>query len=65
MTTDGAGQARRSGDGWGLATPPLFAALHGAERVLIAGAGGGFDVCAGIEQFRDGTSTRLSRVFPH
>jgi hypothetical protein len=31
-----------------LATPPLFAALRGAKRVLIAGAGGGFDVYAGL-----------------
>jgi hypothetical protein len=31
-----------------LATPPLFAALEGAGSVLIAGAGGGFDVYAGL-----------------
>lgn len=31
-----------------LATPPLFARLHHARNVLIAGAGGGFDVFAGI-----------------
>jgi hypothetical protein len=31
-----------------LATPPLFAALDGAASVLIAGAGGGFDVYAGL-----------------
>jgi len=31
-----------------LATPPLFAALAGAGRVLIAGAGGGLDVYAGL-----------------
>jgi hypothetical protein len=31
-----------------LATPPLFAALAGARNVLIAGAGGGFDVYAGL-----------------
>ncbi|MEV6521307.1 DUF1152 domain-containing protein [Longispora sp. NPDC051575] len=31
-----------------LATPPLFAALRGARSVLIAGAGGGFDVYAGL-----------------
>jgi hypothetical protein len=31
-----------------LATPPLFARLHSAQNVLIAGAGGGFDVFAGI-----------------
>ncbi|WP_433202737.1 DUF1152 domain-containing protein [Dactylosporangium sp. CS-047395] len=31
-----------------LAVPPLFGALRGAERVLIAGAGGGFDVYAGL-----------------
>jgi hypothetical protein len=31
-----------------LATPPLFAALEPAGRVLLAGAGGGFDVYAGL-----------------
>lgn len=31
-----------------LHEPPLFAALKDAERVLVAGAGGGFDVYAGI-----------------
>jgi hypothetical protein len=31
-----------------LAEPPLFARLRSARRVLIAGAGGGFDVYAGI-----------------
>lgn len=31
-----------------LAVPPLFAALAPAQRVLIAGAGGGFDVYAGL-----------------
>ncbi|MBU2666818.1 DUF1152 domain-containing protein [Actinoplanes bogorensis] len=31
-----------------LATPPLFAALSSARRILIAGAGGGFDVYAGL-----------------
>lgn len=31
-----------------LTTPPLFAALAPARRVLIAGAGGGFDVYAGM-----------------
>jgi hypothetical protein len=31
-----------------LSTPPLFAALAPARRVLIAGAGGGFDVYAGL-----------------
>ncbi|WP_285631123.1 DUF1152 domain-containing protein [Lentzea sp. NBRC 102530] len=31
-----------------LATPPLFARLKRANNVLIAGAGGGFDVFAGI-----------------
>lgn len=31
-----------------LATPPLFARLRAARTVLIAGAGGGFDVFAGI-----------------
>jgi len=31
-----------------LATPPLFAALAPARSVLVAGAGGGFDVYAGL-----------------
>src|SRR5215468_8248909 len=31
-----------------LREPPLFAALAPARRVLIAGAGGGFDVYAGL-----------------
>ncbi|WFE19418.1 hypothetical protein O7621_15810 [Solwaraspora sp. WMMD937] len=31
-----------------LTTPPLFAALSPARNVLIAGAGGGFDVYAGL-----------------
>src|SRR5581483_6595179 len=31
-----------------LSVPPLFAALEGARSVLIAGAGGGFDVYAGL-----------------
>ncbi|WP_344507536.1 hypothetical protein [Dactylosporangium maewongense] len=31
-----------------LAVPPLFAALAPARNVLIAGAGGGFDVYAGL-----------------
>jgi hypothetical protein len=31
-----------------LAEPPLFAALRGARSILIAGAGGGFDVYAGL-----------------
>lgn len=33
---------------WSLSQPPLFAALEKSERVLIAGAGGGFDVYAGL-----------------
>ncbi|HTI25001.1 MAG TPA: DUF1152 domain-containing protein [Kutzneria sp.] len=31
-----------------LGVPPLFDRLAGAQRVLIAGAGGGFDVYAGL-----------------
>jgi hypothetical protein len=31
-----------------LAVPPLFGALAGARNVLVAGAGGGFDVYAGL-----------------
>ncbi|TVT56087.1 DUF1152 domain-containing protein [Amycolatopsis rhizosphaerae] len=33
---------------FGLVEPPLFTRLRGAGRVLIAGAGGGFDVYAGL-----------------
>lgn len=33
---------------WNLRRPPLFEALDGARNVLIAGAGGGFDVYAGL-----------------
>ncbi|GAA1809673.1 DUF1152 domain-containing protein [Luedemannella flava] len=35
-------------DTFSLATPPLFVALAPARNVLIAGAGGGFDVYAGL-----------------
>ncbi|GAA0936443.1 DUF1152 domain-containing protein [Virgisporangium aurantiacum] len=35
-------------DGFSLAAPPLFTALAPARSVLIAGAGGGFDVYAGL-----------------
>jgi hypothetical protein len=35
-------------DLFSLAVPPLFAALAPARRVLIAGAGGGFDIYAGL-----------------
>ncbi|CAM3559781.1 hypothetical protein KIPE111705_14210 [Kibdelosporangium persicum] len=31
-----------------LSEPPLFTRLRNAQRVLVAGAGGGFDVYAGI-----------------
>jgi hypothetical protein len=33
---------------WTLSQPPVFAELAGAGRVLVAGAGGGFDVYAGV-----------------
>jgi hypothetical protein len=29
-------------------TNPLFARLESAERILVAGAGGGFDIYAGL-----------------
>jgi hypothetical protein len=41
-------QQVRKGACVSLATPPLFAALQGARSVLVAGAGGGFDVYAGL-----------------
>ncbi|MGW0502889.1 DUF1152 domain-containing protein [Micromonospora sp. NPDC003241] len=34
--------------GFSLAVPPLFAALAPARNILIAGAGGGFDLYAGL-----------------
>lgn len=33
---------------WTLTRPPLFEALAAAQRVLVSGAGGGFDVYAGL-----------------
>lgn len=33
---------------WSMSTPGLFARLEAAERVLVAGAGGGFDIFAGL-----------------
>jgi hypothetical protein len=33
---------------WDLRRPPLFEVLDGARNILIAGAGGGFDVYAGL-----------------
>ncbi|MEH1129501.1 hypothetical protein [Micromonospora sp. CPCC 206061] len=44
-----------------LSVPPLFAALAPARSVLIAGAGGGFDVYAGLPL----ASTRIPRAYPH
>jgi hypothetical protein len=49
-----------------LATPPLFAALAPARRVLIAGAGGGFDVYAGLplalSLWRSGVEVHLANL---
>jgi hypothetical protein len=49
-----------------LATPPLFAALARARTVLIAGAGGGFDVYAGlplaIALWRSGVTVHLANM---
>jgi hypothetical protein len=48
MMTSSAAAAFSQGPGSSLARPPLFAALSRAHSVLIAGAGGGFDVYAGL-----------------
>ena len=49
-----------------LATPPLFAALAPARTVLIAGAGGGFDVYAGlplaVALWRSGVQVHLANL---
>ncbi|MFI7599269.1 DUF1152 domain-containing protein [Actinoplanes sp. NPDC049681] len=49
-----------------LTTPPLFAALAPARSVLIAGAGGGFDVYAGlplaIALWRSGVRVHLANL---
>ncbi|MGW3787498.1 DUF1152 domain-containing protein [Micromonospora chokoriensis] len=49
-----------------LAIPPLFAALAPARNVLIAGAGGGFDVYAGLPLalalWRGGTQVHLASL---
>jgi hypothetical protein len=43
-----AGAVLHDGPGSSLAIPPLFAALSRARSVLVAGAGGGFEVYAGL-----------------
>ncbi|WP_308285498.1 DUF1152 domain-containing protein [Actinoplanes hulinensis] len=49
-----------------LATPPMFAALSSARRVLIAGAGGGFDIYAGLPLalalWNNGTEVHLANL---
>ncbi|MEU8007939.1 DUF1152 domain-containing protein [Catellatospora sp. NPDC049111] len=49
-----------------LRTPGLFEALAGCERVLIAGAGGGFDVYAGLplalQLHGDGVQVHLANL---
>ncbi len=49
-----------------LRTPGLFEALAGCERVLIAGAGGGFDVYAGLplalQLHADGVEVHLANL---
>ncbi|MFJ2861590.1 hypothetical protein [Kitasatospora sp. NPDC087314] len=42
-----------------LLQPPLITRLLAAERILVAGAGGGFDVYAGPPR------QRAPRRFPH
>jgi hypothetical protein len=44
----GRSAARGTLAGMELAVPPLFEALRGRRSVLVAGAGGGFDVYAGL-----------------
>ena len=52
--------------GTSLTTPPLFAALAPARNVLIAGAGGGFDVYAGLPLalalWRSGVQVHLANL---
>ncbi|MFG2039584.1 hypothetical protein [Dactylosporangium sp. NPDC048998] len=49
-----------------LGVPPLFAALRGKRNVLIAGAGGGFDVYAGLPlAFTLRADGVTPRAFPH
>jgi hypothetical protein len=51
---------------YSLATPPLFTALAPARSVLVAGAGGGFDVYAGlplaIALWRTGVQVHLANL---
>jgi hypothetical protein len=44
-----------------LSEPPIFTRLSTCERILVAGAGGGFDVYAG----RHGMTPRPHAVIPH
>ena len=47
-------------------TNPLFARLESAERILVAGAGGGFDIYAGLpvalSLFHQGKDVRLANL---
>ncbi|HEX6686781.1 MAG TPA: DUF1152 domain-containing protein [Candidatus Limnocylindrales bacterium] len=49
-----------------MATPPLFAALAPARSILIAGAGGGFDIYAGLPLalalWHSGTQVHLANL---
>jgi hypothetical protein len=51
---------------YSLSIPPLFAALAGSRSVLIAGAGGGFDVYAGLPLalalWQDGVRVHLASL---
>jgi hypothetical protein len=47
-----------------LAVPPLFAALAPARSILIAGAGGGFDVYAGLPLARFRTEAGTGQIQP-
>jgi hypothetical protein len=52
--------------GYSLAVPPLFSALAPARSVLIAGAGGGFDIYAGLPLalalWRNGVRVHLANL---
>jgi hypothetical protein len=51
---------------WSLTRPPLYEALSGAQSILIAGAGGGFDIYAGlplaVSLWRGGKTAHLANL---
>jgi hypothetical protein len=47
-----------------LLEPPLFSRLERHDRILIAGAGGGFDVYSGLALFRSDRGERALHQSP-